>query len=93
MKRRNEVPAVSRPGRRPRVEGASDLTGYRVTPILDARAEAALGVLQHLWQLSIGATVRRALTERAANDAPRRLASAVEEVAARRHALAGRRRA
>jgi hypothetical protein len=86
-------PKPMRAGRPAITNGASELTGYRVTPILDARAEAALGVLQHLWQCSIGMTVRRVLSERAALEAPTRLESAVAEVAARRHALAGKRRA
>lgn len=86
--------AVSRPGRRPRTEGASNLSGYRITPILDARAEAALGVLQQLWgDCSIATVVRRCVTERAARDAPTALLAATAEVAARRHAVAAKRRA
>lgn len=92
MKR--SVAAAPKAGRHERVEGASNRTGYRITPILDARAEAALGVLQQLWgDCSIATVVRKALTERATTEAPSRLASAVAEVAARRHAVAAKRRA
>lgn len=90
---RRVVPAP-KAGRHERVEGASNRTGYRITPILDARAEAALGVLQQVWgDCSIATVVRRCVTERAAREAPTALLAATAEVAARRHAVAAKRRA
>ena len=91
---RRSKPKGMRPGRPAIIGGVSETTGYRVTPILDTHAEAALGVLQMLWGgISIAATIRRALVDRAATDAPARLESAVAEVKARREAVAAKRSA
>lgn len=87
-------PPPMRSGRPAIVGGASTTTGYRVAPILDAHAEAALGVLQMLWgDVSNAAVIRRCLVDRATQDCPARLKSALAEVNARRVAVAAKRSA
>ncbi len=82
-----------RSGKPRNIGSASDTTGYRVNALLDARSEAALGVLQAMWgDAGIAGTIKRCLVERAALECPKRLQSAVAEVMARRTAVAGKRR-